>query len=352
MRLCQFEPATDSNKQASLVVRTRSKLGFVPNVLPSQSSIVASILAQAHARRRRGRAAGQPHPPAPFIVGSPRSGTTLLRLMLDSHPQLAIPPETGFLPQGLATLFGSDERQRQSFSEAIINFPPEAPGWRDFGIERDAFMSELRTITPFHVDEAIRCFYRMYAARFGKDRWGDKTPSYGKHMRAIERVIPEACFIHLIRDGRDAALSLRDLWFAPGRDMATLARQWRRDICVTRRQSLHCRRYMELRYESLVLEPETCLREICDFIEIEYDPAMKTYHRRAAARLLEHQGRTLAGGKVLVTQDERLAQQRLTLCPPDPSRIFRWRTAMLPAERAQYESIAGGLLRALDYPCL
>jgi len=324
----------------------------VPNVLPSQSSIVASILAQAHARRRRHRVAGQPHPPAPFIVGSPRSGTTLLRLMLDSHPQLAIPPETGFLPPALGSLFGSDERQRHSFSEAIINFPPDAPGWQDFGIEPDAFMSELQMITPFHVDEAIRCFYRMYAARFRKDRWGDKTPSYGRHMRAIERVLPEACFIHIIRDGRDVALSLRDLWFSPGRDMTTLARQWRRDICATRRQSLGCRRYLELRYESLVLDPETCLRDICDFIEIDYDPAMKNYHRRAPGRLREQQTRTLTSGKILVTQDERVAQQRLTLSPPDPSRIFRWRTAMLPSERAQYEAIAGGLLAALDYPCI
>jgi hypothetical protein len=325
----------------------------VPNVLPSQSSIVANILAQAHARRRRRcRVVERPHQPVPFIVGSPRSGTTLLRLMLDSHPQLAIPPETGFLPRALVSLFGNDERQRQSFGEALINFPPEAPGWRDFGIEPDAFMSELRTITPFHVDEAIRCFYRMYAARFAKDRWGDKTPTYGRHMRAIEQVLPEACFIHIIRDGRDVALSLRDVWFAPGKDMTTLARQWRRDICATRRQSLGCRHYLELRYESLVLDPETCLRDICDFIEIDYDPAMKDYHRRAAARLLEQQARTLASGTVLVTQHERLAQQRLTMCPPDPSRIFRWRQAMLASERAEYEAVAGGLLAALDYPCI
>jgi len=64
-------------------------------------------------------------------------------------------------------------------------------------------MSELQKITPFHVDAAIRCFYRLYAAQLGKERWGDKTPSYGRHMRAIEQVLPEACFIHIIRDGRD-----------------------------------------------------------------------------------------------------------------------------------------------------
>jgi hypothetical protein len=53
---------------------------------------------------------------------------------------------------------------------------------------------------------------------------------------------------------------------------------------------------------------------------------------------------------VLVTREERLAQQRFTLCPPDPSRIFRWKEEMLPSERAEYEAVAGGLLAALDYP--
>jgi hypothetical protein len=285
-------------------------------VLPSQSSILANILAQAHARRhRRSPAVDRPRAPVPFIVGSPRSGTTLLRSLLDSHPRLAIAPETGFLPRALGSLFGSDERQRRTFSETLIHSPPDAPGWQGFGIQPDDFMRELQAIRPFRVDEAIRCFYRMYAARFGKNRWGDRTPTYGRHMRAIEQVLPEACFIHVIRDGRDVALSLCELGLAPRADMAALARRWRRDICATRRQSLGVRNYLELRYESLVLDPETCLRDICDFIEIEYDPVISRVIR-----------------------------------PRDPARMFRWQTAMLPKERSGYEAVAGGLLTALDYP--
>jgi hypothetical protein len=307
------------------------------------------MLSRVHARRGRHVVAARPLPPAPFIVGSPRSGTTLLRLMLDSHPQLAIPPETGFIPGALAAVFGNDERQRQSFTAALVNFPPQATGWQDFGIEVDAFRRELQALAPFRFDAAIRCFYRMYAARFGKPRWGDKTPYYGRHMRAIERVLPEACFIHIIRDGRDVALSLRNLWFSPGPDMTTLARQWRRDICTIRHQSLPCQRYLELRYESLVSEPVACLRDICAFIEIDYDDAMMTYYNRAWARLMEQQTRVRPGGGVLVTREERLAQQRLTMSAPDCSRIARWRTEMSRAERAEYEAVAGGLLAALGY---
>jgi hypothetical protein len=323
----------------------------VLNLLTTQSSIVANVLSRVHARRGRGAAPAKPPTLAPFIVGSPRSGTTLLRLMLDSHPQLAIPPETGFIPSAFAALFGSDERQRQSFADTLLNFPPQAPGWEDFGIDREALQHELRSVTPFHLDAAIRCFYRLYAARFGKTRWGDKTPAYGRHLRAIEHVLPEACFIHIIRDGRDVALSLRNLWFSPGTAMATLARQWRRDICAIRHQSLPCQRYLEIRYESLVSDPEECLRDVCAFIEIDYDDRMMTYHERAHSRLMEHQARVKTGGEVLVTREERLEQQRLTMSPPDCSRIARWRREMSSAERAEYEAVAGGLLTALDYPC-
>src|ERR1700760_3637612 len=178
------------------------------NLIPSQSSILSNMLSQVHARRGRrlGSHPQSPAPLAPFIVGSPRSGTTLLRMMLDSHPGLAIPPETGFIPRALTGLFGNDEHQRLAFAQTISHFPPQAPGWQDFGIDTAALMRELQEIRPFQVDAALRCFYRSYAARFDKLRWGDKTPSYGRHLRAIERTLPEACFIHMIRDGRDVAL--------------------------------------------------------------------------------------------------------------------------------------------------
>jgi hypothetical protein len=275
------------------------------------------LLAQAHARRlRRCTAADSPHAPVPFIVGAPGSGTGLLRSMLESHPQLAVPSHTGFLPRALVALFGNDDRQRQAFAASVIDSPP--PGgahWRELGIDRDSFMAELRAIVPFRVDEAIRCFYRMYAARFGKTRWGDRTPTYGRHMRAIEQVLPEACFIHVIRDGRDAALSVRGPGLLSRADMIALARQWRRDICAARHQSLGVRHYMELRYESLVAEPETCLREVCDFIEIDYSAMMKSAMRT-----------------------------------PATARVSRWREEMPQQQRGEYEAVAGGLLNALDYP--
>src|SRR6185369_11947595 len=94
--------------------------------------------------------------PVPFIVGSPRSGTTLLRFMLDSHPELAIPPETGFLVLG-EHLIGECALPDR-FADAVTAFPPEAPAWPDHGIPAEAFRCALARLRPFSVAEGFRLF--------------------------------------------------------------------------------------------------------------------------------------------------------------------------------------------------
>ena len=121
--------------------------------------------------------------------------------------------------------------------------------WRETGL-----------IDPFTVSDGFRLFYRMYAQRFGKPRGGDKTPMHCRHLRTIERLLPEARFVHIIRDGRDAAVSLRRQWFSPGHDIQTQARYWRDNVLLARQQAAGCRHYLELRYEDLVRAPEAALR--------------------------------------------------------------------------------------------
>ena len=113
--------------------------------------------------------------PMPFIVGSARSGTTLLRFMLDAHSELAIPPETGFFTT-ISKLKGSGEKLRDMFFRAIVNYPETAPSWPDFEIPQETFQQALTEIEPFNISDGYRAFYRLYAARLGKSRWGDKTP--------------------------------------------------------------------------------------------------------------------------------------------------------------------------------
>lgn len=284
----------------------------------------------------------------PVIVGAPQSGTTLLRFMLDAHPELAIPPETGFLALG-PSLHGEGDRLRQQFFDAITAFPPEAPAWDDYGVPRERLWELLQAITPFTIADGFRAFYRAYAARFGKPRWGDKTPMHCLHLAAIEQVLPEAHFIHVIRDGRDVALSLRQTWFSPGSDIETLAQHWKTCVTTARRQGAGCRHYLEVRFEELVADGGAVLPRVCSFLGLADAPQMLDYHRRTPDRLEEHRDRTRRDGTLIVSHDGRLRQQALTMEPPRQARVQAWRTEMDPGERARFEAAAGALLVDLGY---
>lgn len=284
----------------------------------------------------------------PIIIGAPRSGTTLLRFILDSHPEMAIPPETGFLALGPHFTHVGDDLIGE-FLRKIVNYPPEAPAWNDFQIPEEQFHRKLMNLDPFSVSEGFRVFYQMYAARFNKSRWGDKTPAYCFNMTKIEAVLPEAHFIHLIRDGRDVALSLRRMWFSPGWDIETQAKHWSSFIIAARRGSYYCRHYMEVRYEDLILNMQETSKKICEFTGLGFDPAMLRYYERAPLRLMEHKGRKRPDGSLFLTDQQRIHQQLKTTEPPDSGYVYRWRTEMSKVDRSGFENTAGRLLRDLGY---
>ena len=284
----------------------------------------------------------------PIIVGSPRSGTTLLRLMLDSHRELAIPPETGFLPLA-EKLKGRGDRLRDQFFEAVVNYSTPAPSWPDFEIPEETFRVVLAEINPFTVSDGFRAFYRLYAARHGKTRWGDKTPIYCHHLNTIRRLLPEVRFIHLIRDGRDAALSLRRMWFSPGWEIETQASYWRDCVLAARRAGLGRDDYLEVRYEDLVLHTKETLERVCAHSALVYEGTMLNYYQRAPERLKEHKGRSLSDGRPLLTQEQRFQQQQRTTKPPDPTCVFAWKQTMDTDERRRFQRVAGDLLEELGY---
>jgi hypothetical protein len=289
----------------------------------------------------------QKYPPFPFLIGAPRSGTTLLRLMLDAHPHLAIPPETGFLSTLGKPRLRFDARRQ--FFMTITEFPRDAPNWIDFDLDAEALFNELLKIEPFHLPEGIRTFYRMYAAKQGKPRYGDKTPGYCQYIRRIGKVLPEARWIHIIRDGRDVVLSLRRTWFSPSPDMTTLAAYWRKTVRRAMRDGRGSASYLEVRYENLIGDPQSVLEEICELIQIDFDPIMLRYWERSPARLMEHRERRRTDGKLVVSREQRLNQQKLTMEPPRADRIGIWKTEMSQTEQIAFRRGAGDLLEELRY---
>ncbi|MGI9020610.1 MAG: sulfotransferase family protein [Solirubrobacterales bacterium] len=283
--------------------------------------------------------------PAPFVVGVGRSGTTLLRLMLDAHPQLAMPPETGFIP-GLIRAAKAEDATPQTLLEAVTSHRK----WGDFPMSESELLARWRELERLRPRPAVRAFYELYAEHQGKPRWGDKTPGYTMYMGPISRTLPEARFVHVIRDGRAVALSrMRTLALRPV-EMSKVANRWQKRVRKARAKGEALEHYLEIRYEDLVREPESTLRRVCEFIELDWDPALLDYHRRSSERLAELDRDIPAWGKKLPRSAEsRMALHEQTTKPPDPARIDRWRSELSAADIATFEQVAGDLLEELGY---
>ncbi|MGI8728184.1 MAG: sulfotransferase family protein [Solirubrobacterales bacterium] len=286
-------------------------------------------------------------PPAPFVVGLTRSGTTLLRMMLDAHPELTIPPETHFVPDLIAAArVGGDPNE---LCDAVTGNRT----WGDFGISAGELRARFAGVERGDAGAAVRAFFEAYAERQGKPRWGDKTPAYMLGVRKIGRALPETRFIHLIRDGRDVALSQSERAINEQPPRAEQAERWVNRIRKSREQAaeLSGPRYVEARYEDLVREPEKTLRRICEFCDLRWEGEMLRYHERAAERLEEMAGELEAteDGGARQEAGYRVANHAPTTKPPDPSKLDKWRREMSPDDLAAYEQVAEPMLRELGY---
>ena len=151
--------------------------------------------------------------------------------------------------------------------------------WGDLHTEPEEVLERWRGLDAFEPGPALRAFYKIFPERQGKPRYGEKTPAYVKNMLKIERAMPEARFIHVIRDGRDVALSRwkRTLGDKDPAPASRVAETWARRIRRAQRHGRKLDHYMELRYEDLVTDTEPNLRRIAEFLELEWDPVSYTH---------------------------------------------------------------------------
>ena len=266
--------------------------------------------------------------PPVILLGVSRSGTTLLKEMLDGHSQLAIPTESYFLPQ----LW--DRHGERPDRAAFLDDLERLPRLTDWGVSRPDFERWMPERPSFA--QAAQAVYQAYAEARGKPRFGDKTPSYMQRLDVLERAFPGALYVHLVRDGRDAALSFvamtRKARLNPARPRSVpgFAVQWRREVEGARRFGAEAAagRYREVRYEDLVADPEAVTRRICTFLGLDFEPAMLDYHRSPPAATLQDHPR--------LAEPPKLASRR-------------WRERMPPAQTEVFEAIAGELLAELGY---
>jgi hypothetical protein len=285
--------------------------------------------------------------PFPVIVGCPRSGTSLLAVMLDANPSLAMPPETAFLKH-VVTLDGAAPGASRRFIDIVLADRSPISNWSDFGLDADDFARHVAALAPFSVAAAVRTFYDLYAAGEGKPGAGEKTPDNIFVMREIAAVLPEAHFIHVLRDPRDTALSWRKTWFAPSQDFHVLGQAWRHHVEAGRRAGAGLPHYVEVHYERLVREPAVELARLCAFLGLPYVEAMTDASARGAARIARLKGRLHVSGR-LVSREDRTSIHANLVRPPLPERAGVWRRELSDADCAAVEAGAGPLMQALGY---
>ncbi len=272
------------------------------------------------ARWWRRRASRHVSSQSPVILGGcPRSGTTLLRVMLDSHPRIVCGPETslftgGFIPHKLAARFDMSE--------------PEIWALHDQAGDHAQFVER---------------FFSRYAERRGRSRWADKTPQNIRHLDYIYRHFPEARFVHVIRDGRDVVCSMRThpkFRVVNGQPVETNIRRPLRPCIEMWLEDTGCgmawrgrSKYFELRYEDLVGAPEKTLRSLCEYLGETFDGAMLEYHAR-------HDSSRDAA---------RFAANEAATQPLSKESIGRWRNDLTDDEQKLFAQLAGHRLCELGY---
>lgn len=227
-----------------------------------------------------------------FIVGSGRSGTTLLQALIDSHPNLSIPPES-HLYDRLAPVFDTYgdlglQAKRLRFIEDLL---------------ADAYIMQWKLgATPEEIESrvirgdrvgVIDALFSLYAKQQGATRWGDKTPDHIRHLDEIRGDFPDAKLIHLVRDGRDRAEARRRMIWGPSTPLG-MAREWRDE---TMRWKAFCDEHGEdgtlvVRYEDLVSAPHETMRRIFEFLE---EPVVDTVGAYASTPLTRTLSTTQSG---------------------------------------------------------
>jgi Sulfotransferase family len=292
-----------------------------------------------------------------FIVGSPRSGSTLLRMMLVSHSRLTVPPETYFLiplvkrfridrpltpvelESAVSMMTGSsnpraamaDKRQRR-ISDGELALLRRF--WPDLKFGAQDFQRKVYRLTQPYLRDVVEVVYRRNMEAEGKVRWGNKTPAYIEILPELARMYPNSRFIHVIRDGRDVAKSLQATgWF--GRWLHDNATVWTKALEYQSRwsQSGFRDRILEVRYESLVLDTEATLREICRFLGEDFEPQMLAWESKVDEQIPARQSGYHPKLKLRIGSEG----------------IARWKLAMSAREAFVCEAFMGLHLTRLRY---
>ncbi|MCA9387230.1 sulfotransferase [Candidatus Dojkabacteria bacterium] len=271
-----------------------------------------------------------------FVIGAERSGTTMLRLMLSSSKELCIPPESIFL-----TELYSKYRQGLDSIEQIPEFISNLYSiffFDQWHLDPNLIHHRFLELESLSYQNMMECIYRTYLIVNEPDsiQWGDKNPIHTLRTNIILDLFPNARFIHIVRDGRDAVLSQRETNWGKTRSIEKATQLWVRYVTagnlLANQRPEQC---IQIKYEQLVSTPVEALKYICNFLDITYSENMLEFHLRNRRENL-----------VPIEQQD---YHKLTLESIDTSRVERWRDKLDIEEISSIELIAGEALERNSY---
>lgn len=274
-----------------------------------------------------------PSEPAPFfVVGNDRSGTTLLRLVLDRSAEAAVPPESMFL------LDFAPVRRRGGLEEPAKAARFLAEVWSHPRVRLWGLPGGPPPVPPSltHAEAyrfAVEAPFRAYARREAKERFGDKTPPYLHAVDEVLAIWPDARVVVLVRDARAVAHSIVRLPFGPNNPYAAAA-WWaagiRAGLAAERR---HPKQVLTVRFENLVTEPEANVRRVCDHVRLGYNSDMLAIERAGPGKIVPEQAGWYTG----------------VSSPISATAADGWRTEMPEEDQRLVAAVAGAELRELGY---
>ena len=271
---------------------------------------------------------------ATFMFGFERSGTTLLSMMMGAHPQLAVPlTVTGLWYSYGQRLDDYNDLQTDRDVERLVGdlLKEERISLWDEPLSREDIMEVLENRS---FPSVVQAFHIAYASKKSKPLWANLDIATLDEMDTAYQWFPNARFIHIVRDGRDVALSHETMPFGSSNTL-DCARSWNRRLTINQKMGriLKSSQYKTIRFEDLVNESESTLTELCEFIGVEYSPRMLEY------------GDMVAG---------KIPENRRWLWPeldkkPQSSKCYGWKTKMAEKKRIVFEGHAGKVLSNLGY---
>lgn len=282
-----------------------------------------------------------------FILGNPRSGTSMLRLLLNSHSAITVAPECGFLLWLFSAYKQWDEKKLtlphiKNFVQDVCN----SKKFETWGVTAEALEKTIIERAPKTYASLAQCVYLTYANKFKKKPQvlGDKNNYYIKHLKELDAVFSAQHILHIVRDGRDVAASYKklqelsfDLKYKPelATEIQTIADEWQTNNLNIYNHYKSDSNYFMIKYEDILVNPKQALQPFLRALDLDFEQGMLAFYEHNKTNVIEPR--------------ETMAWKQKTLQPLDPNNIGTYELVLQPEEVIVFNETANKALKHFGY---